>query len=404
MPAAFVGRLVELEVGGAAHGGHCVARHDGQVVFVRHALPGERVRARVTSATKHFLRADAVEVLDASPHRVAAPCPFAGPGRCGGCDWQHADPAYQRRLKGEVVADQLRRLAGIDLEVEAEELPGGPLGWRTRVRFAIDEEGRAGFRRHRSHEVEPVDACLIAHPLVEAAAVESREWNRASEVEVDAAVGTQERVVLVTARKDGRVRASGSGDGKYLHERAIGRTWRVSAGGFWQVHPAAAETLVSAVLAGLNLRESDHALDLYGGVGLFAGALAPHVSSVLAVESSRLAVADARANLADLPGVLIIGGDVGAVLAREKPQADVVVLDPPRSGAGPKVCGAVAATGARAVAYVACDPAALARDVAAFAALGYSLASLRAFDLFPNTHHVECVAVLERDACGRMPA
>jgi tRNA/tmRNA/rRNA uracil-C5-methylase (TrmA/RlmC/RlmD family) len=303
-----------------------------------------------------------------------------------------------------VVAEQLRRLAGLDVEVEVEELPGGSLGWRTRVRFAIDDEGRAGFRRYRSHEVEPVDACLIAHPLVEAAGVESKEWRRASEVEVDAAVGTGERVMLVTSRKDGRVRSSGSNDGSALHEQAVGRTWRVKAGGFWQVHPAAAETLAAAVLEGLQPQAGDHALDLYCGVGLFAGALAPHVASVFAVEASREAVVDARANLADLPHVRFVAGAVDRVLAAERPQADIVVLDPPRSGAGAAVCRAVAAAGTRAIAYVACDPAALARDLAVFAGLGYRLTSLRAFDLFPMTHHVECVAVLEADTYGKMPA
>lgn len=390
----LVGSMIDLEIGSVAHGGHCVARHEGQVVFVRHALPGERVRAQVTSATKRFLRADAIEVLESSTHRVVPPCPYAVPGRCGGCDWQHAEPSYQRQLKADVVAEQLRRLAGLNLDVEVEDLPGGPLGWRTRVRFAVDDAGRAGFRKHRSHEVEPVERCLIAHSMVEQAAVESREWNRASEVEVDVAVGTGERIVAVTSRKDGTVRVSGT-PGGYLREKALGRTWRVSAGGFWQVHPNAAETLVSAVLEGLAPRASDAALDLYCGVGLFAGALAPQVDSVLGIEGSRAAAADAEANLADLRNARVLRGDVGKLLARQRPQADLVVLDPPRAGAGADVCQAVAATGARAIAYVACDPAALARDVATFAKLGYQLSGLRAFDLFPMTAHVECVAILE---------
>lgn len=398
--------ILELEVGPVAHGGSCVAHHDGKVVFVRHALPGEKVKAVVTGETKHLLRADAVEILVPSAERVAAPCAFAGAGGCGGCDWQHAKPAYQRALKAQVVREQLQRLAGLDVEVDVEELPGGSLGWRTRVHFAIDDDGRAGLRQHRSHQVVAVDRCLIAHPGVEAVGVEGKHWNRASDVEVAAAAGTDETVTLVTSRKDGRVRPFGvpptsvtsPGSGSMLHERAVGRTWRVSGNGFWQVHPRAADTLVAAVLDALAPQPSDRVLDLYCGVGLFAGALAPQVAAVTAIEWNRQAVADARHNLADLDAVRIIGGSVDRVLAREKLSADLVVLDPPRSGAGRAVCQAIAAAQPRAVAYVACDPAALARDVAIFAELGYRLASLRAFDLFPMTHHVECVALLEKIA------
>ena len=132
-----------MTVGPVAHGGHCVARHEGRVVFVRHSLPGERVVVRVTE-DRHpgFCRADAIEVLEASPSRVERPCPYSGPGLCGGCDWQHVDPAEQRRLKADVVREQLARLAGLDdVAVTVEELPGGPLRWRSRARFAVDRTG-----------------------------------------------------------------------------------------------------------------------------------------------------------------------------------------------------------------------------------------------------------------------
>nr|BFE81547.1 hypothetical protein GCM10020093_041480 [Planobispora longispora] len=189
---------IELTVGPVAHGGWCVARHDGRVVFVRHALPGERVLAEVTEETTRFLRADAVEVLEASPDRVVPPCPFAGPGRCGGCDWQHASPEAQRRLKTDVVAEQLRRLGGIEWKGRVEEVPGAPggLGWRTRVQFAVDRDGTPGLRRHRSHDIEPVDACLIAHPEVERVGAETLNWRGASSVEVIASSGGDRAVVI----------------------------------------------------------------------------------------------------------------------------------------------------------------------------------------------------------------
>ena len=413
---SLVGSDLELEVGAPAHGGWCVARHDGRVVFVRHALPGERVIARVTEESKHFARADAIEIMQASEHRVVPLCVVAVPGGCGGCDWQHASGPFQRQIKAGVVAEQLMRLAGIERDVVVEELPGDGFGWRTRVRFAVDTSGRAGFRRHRSHHVVATARCVIAHPLVEAAEVEARQWEHVTEVEVAASVGSGERLVRVANEHDGAMRTfettattTTTDDGRTatqarsgraaLYEYAIGRRWRVSAGGFWQVHPNAAEVLTEAVLSGLNPQAGDHALDLYAGVGLFAGALAIEVGTagaVTAVESSAAAVADAVVNLTDLAQARVLRGDVAHLLATPARfgAIDLVVLDPPRSGAGAAVVQRIAALGARAVAYVACDPAALARDLATFATYGFELSDLRAFDLFPQTHHVECVAIV----------
>jgi tRNA/tmRNA/rRNA uracil-C5-methylase (TrmA/RlmC/RlmD family) len=399
---SLVGQVLELAVGPVAHGGHCVARHDGRVVFVRHTLPGERVRAVVTEghAAAHFLRADAVETLLSAPDRVAAPCPYAGPGRCGGCDWQHVTLAGQRQLKAAVVAEQLDRLAGLDLAVTVEPVGETGLGWRTRVRFAVDSAGRAGLRRHRSHEIVPIDRCLIAHENVERLGVERRRWPPGTSVEAVASATTGESLLLV----DGRVQGGG---GPAIRERAAGRAWRVTGSGFWQVHPAAADVLVDAVLAGLRPLRGQTAVDLYSGVGLFAGALASRVGPegrVVAVEHDRRAVADARRNLARLPSVRIESGRVDRVLGRlQLDRCDLAVLDPPRSGAGRGVVDGLARLGARAIAYVACDPAALARDIAYFAGHGYRLASLRAFDLFPMTHHVECVAILDRPDRTRQP-
>src|SRR4051794_3700060 len=307
-----VGDELELEVGAVAHGGHCVARAEGQVVFVRHALPGERVRAKITESGPHerFLRADAVEVINASPARVQPPCPYAGPDRCGGCDWQHATLAEQRRLKSTVIAEQLRRLAGLERTVEVQALPGSPdgLGWRTRVQFAIDSGGHAGLRKHRSHEVVPVDRCLIAHPEVDGTGVTRRRWRGRYTVEVITG-STGPALVLVDGEREG----PGRGRRAAVQESAAGRTWRVSESGFWQVHPAAADTLVDAVLRLLSPRPGEHALDLYCGVGLFAGALGDRLApsgSVIAVESAPIAIADARRNLHDLPQVRPVGASV----------------------------------------------------------------------------------------------
>ncbi|MEU7642765.1 class I SAM-dependent RNA methyltransferase [Streptomyces sp. NPDC039016] len=434
---SLVGEEYEVEIGPVAHGGHCIARTDaGQVLFVRHALPGERVRARVTDGEEgaRFLRADAVEILDPSKDRVEAPCPFSGPGRCGGCDWQHAAPGAQRRLKAAVIAEQLARLAGLTPEETGwdgtvEPAPGDKVAkgevpaWRTRVQYAVDAEGRAGLRKHRSHDVEPVTHCMIAAPGVSELGIEQRSWPQIATVEAIAATGSHDRQVVLTPRPGGRlpiveldkpvsVLRINEKDGgvhrvhgrPFVRERAAGRTWRVGNGGFWQVHPKAADLLVEAVMQGLMPKKGDMALDLYCGVGLFAGALAERVGdkgAVLGIESSKRAVEDARHNLADLDRVRIEQGKVEQILPRTGiTDVDLVVLDPPRAGAGKATVHHLASLTPRRIAYVACDPAALARDLAYFRDAGYGARRMRAFDLFPMTHHVECVVILERTAKG----
>jgi tRNA/tmRNA/rRNA uracil-C5-methylase (TrmA/RlmC/RlmD family) len=413
-----VDELVELEVGAVAHGGHCVARLDGRVVFVRHALPGERVRARLTDASSHarFWRADAVEVVGSpSVDRVTARCPVSGPGGCGGCDWQHVSTAGQRALKAQVVAEQLRRLAAVDLDVlgglRVEPVPGDEdgLGWRTRVRLAVGPGGRAGLRAHRSHRVLALVDCPLAAPALDLPAVLAGSWPPGSEVLVTGGGGDPRppSVDLVRGASPGRARRVEqvehvSGPSR-REERAGGRTWPVSGLGFWQVHPAAADTLVAAVRAALQPGPGERLLDLYSGVGLFAGSLAPALApggSVVAVEADARAVRQARRALHDLPQVRLVTADVARWLAAQAEPVDLVVLDPPRRGAGVAVCEQVAARRPRTIAYVACDPAGLARDIAALARHGYGLTRLRAFDLFPLTHHVECVATLQRLASG----
>ena len=417
------GQLLDLAVGEAVHGGWCVARPcpgeagaDGEdpepaqpVVFVRHALPGERVRARVTQANARFARADAIEITTAVPERVPVPCPYAMPGGCGGCDWQHASLAAQRAIKSAVISQQLKRIAGINRVVTVEPVRGDAdgLGWRSRVRFAVDAGGRAGLYRHRSHEIVPVSDCLIAHPLVRQAAVTRTAWPGARWVEVVAAPGTGERAVLIdagTASRPSAERASGGRGKRFLTQRAAGRDWRVSATGFWQVHPGAADLLADAVLAALCPEPGEAALDLFCGVGLFAGVLAERVGSsgaVIGIERDPSAVRDARYNLRSVPWARVYRGDAAVVLGRiGLSGASLAVLDPPRAGADRQLiqtlCGEANQQGTRlrGVTYVSCDPATLARDIACFERLGWRLDGLRAFDAFPMTHHVECLATI----------
>ena len=447
-----VGDEVEVTAEDVAQGGWCVARPAGlPVLFVRHALPGERVLARVTEVTTRFARAEAVEVRDPSPDRVPPPCPYARPGRCGGCDWQHARLPAQRALKAAVIAEQLRRLAGLDREVTVEPMPGDEtgLGWRTRVQFAVGADGTAGLRAHRSHEVVGIADCLIAHPGIRDLGIPRHSWPGVAAVE--AAVGAEARAVILTRQsppRSSRTSRSGSlapraaagaeASGRspagvpappslpslagavpaetvlsrtgrritplrgrpYLTQYAVGRTWRVDAGGFWQVHPAAADTLSEAALAALAPRPGDSAVDLYCGAGLFAGAIAPAVGpdgAVTGVEEDAAAVRDARHNLRDFPWARVRRGDVARAAQRgELPRARLVVADPPRAGLAREVIGYLADGPAERFAYVSCDPATLARDLGLLRAAGWRLAGLRAFDAFPMTHHVECVAALTR--------
>jgi tRNA/tmRNA/rRNA uracil-C5-methylase (TrmA/RlmC/RlmD family) len=417
------GDVVDVLVGEPVHGGWCVARPGvpegaapsggpgspgqpggGPVLFIRHALPGERVRAVITQTTAKFARADAVEIIRAAPGRVSAPCPYARPGGCGGCDWQHASLPAQREIKAQVISQQLRRIAGVDRAVTVEALPGDAagLGWRTRVRFAVGKDGRAGLYRHRSHQIVRISDCLIAHPLVTEAGVTRASWPGARWVDVAVAPASGDRAVMVPGRPT---------TPRFLTQRAAGRDWRVSAAGFWQVHPGAADALAEAVLAALLPEPGETALDLYCGAGLFAGVLASAVGpdgKVIAVEQDAAAASDAAYNLRWAPWARVHRGDAAVVLSRiDLSGAAIAVLDPPRTGVRRDLIEALCAppgldqargleppSGLRRIGYVSCDPATLARDIAIFGRHRWRLEDLRAFDAFPMTHHVECVAVL----------
>ena len=293
--------------------------------------------------------------------------------------------------------EQLTRLAGLTadevaaLRVRVEPLPGDATGWRSRVQYTVDGRGRLGFHQYRSHRVVPVDRCLIAHPAVASLTVDPGPG--VGSVEAVASSGG-DVTVFTRPRRGSRGMRVVSGP-ELVRERAVGREWTVAADGFWQVHPAAPDTLAAAVVDMLEPRPGEHAFDLYGGAGLFAAALAPLVGSVTVVESDPRGVAAARRNLADLAQVRVVSADVARFVESTVDSADLVVLDPPRAGVGSSVVHSIAAWRPRAVAYVSCDPAAFARDLATFRACGWRLVQLRAFDAFPMTHHVETVGLLE---------
>lgn len=364
-----------VEVGPIAHGGHCVARVDGMVVFVRHAIPGELVTLRVTGVQSKFARADVAEVLEASPMRRTPPCPVAG--TCGGCDFQHVAADDSRELKRRVVAELLDH-AGIRFDGEVEGFDDG-FNWRTRMRYQRTGDGRLGLRKHRSEDVVPLPAqgCLIADDPI------ARPGR--------APAGESE--VLGVSARSGAVLADRANLPASVTERVGRHQFEVATDGFWQSHRLAPRVLTEAVLAALDPQPGEQAFDLFCGVGLFAAALADAGCTVWGIEGDARAVRLARRNV---PDASFHAGDVAATMRRLPGKVDLVVLDPPRSGAGKAVMARIAERRPRAVAYVACDPAALARDLATAATLGYRTEQVRAFDLYGTTHHIECLALLRR--------
>jgi 23S rRNA (uracil1939-C5)-methyltransferase len=379
-------------------GGEGVARElSGRVVFVEGALPGEQVRVAVTDERRHHARAALLEVVAPAPARVTPPCPFVAAG-CGGCGWQHVDPEAQRALKASRVAEALARLGGVP---SLEVAPGPVLpttGYRTTLRGVADAAGRFALRRHHSHDLVAVPACLVAHPRLAEVAAEAR-FPPGSEITIRVGAHTGDRMVVVdgpasaVAVPEGVRVVTGDelagGRRAWLFELVAGVRLRVSARSFFQAGPDAAEALVAVV--GEALGPCETLADLYAGVGLFAATVGRR-ARVAAVEASASAAADARVNLA--------GGDAKVVrsdVARWRPRAvEAVVADPPRAGLGRGGVGAVAATRADRVALVSCDAGALGRDARLLREAGYAWTGSTLVDAFPHTPHVEVVSRFER--------
>lgn len=392
------GAELDLSTGAAANGGSCVARHDGRVVFVRHALPGERVRARVTAHKGSYWHAEAVQILEASAHRIAPLCPIAGVEGAGCCDLAFAEPAYLRELKAAVVANQLARLADHRWEGVAEPLgDGAARGWRTRVRLGTDDDGRVGFHRYHSTEVVTDLRCgQLPEALLDGLA--GARFSPGEQVHVALDDDGDRHVLVTSAQRRAGVVAEGSGQ---VVQRVGTRQWRLPVSGFWQSHRDAAPTYSALVEQWAAEAAGARAWDLYGGAGVFAAALAEAIGErgrVLTVDTARAASAAARAALADLPRVRVVTGSVRQVLGDQRRPAGIAVLDPPRAGAGKPVIDLLAAAEVPRVIHIGCEAAAFARDIGLYRSHGYRVEEIRVFDAFPLTHHVECLALLTRPA------
>ena len=381
---------VELTADSMSPDGRAVAREDsGRVVFVAGALPGERVRARLVEQRSRHAVAVVQEVLEPSPDRIAPPCPHVAEG-CGGCQWQHAAVGAQHRMKEQIIADALRRIGRADEALLQPTAALDPWEYRTSLRAAV-RDGRAGLRPGRSNDVVDVDGCLVVHPLIAGMLGDGR-YPGAEEVILRCGARTGERLAVTTpAGSAQNLPADVRND--HFHELAAGRRWRVSARSFFQSRPDGVDVLAGMVAAAAgDAGPRSRALDLYSGVGLFAGVLAGAGWTVTAVEGSSGSVADARHNLADLD-VRVVRSDV----TRWRPaRAELVVADPSRSGLGRAGVEVVAASGAARLVLISCDAASLGRDTGLLRQAGYGLASATPVDLFPHTFRVEVVSVFDR--------
>ena len=379
-----VGQIIRVTIEKVAHGGHFIARYEGAVIFVRHGLPGEVVDVAITSIGSSFNRGDVVAVITASPDRVEAPCRYANRNGCGGCDFQHVEVAAQRRLKSDVITEQFARIAKMDIHVEVEEVSPA-LGWRTQTTIGSDKKGHAGFYASRTNTIMAIDDCLVLHPAIGYKEIAGRTWEPGERISVSAATDGSARLVSSAGIEGEKVQ-------RFLVK---GKSYQVSPDSFWQSNINAPQVLVDCVTDFAEVKSGEHVLDLYGGVGLFALQILDAVGPggrIDLVEGSKSATADAEVNFGNVANVKIYTGDVEKILPRFA-HADVVILDPPRDGAKKNVIESLVACNPRSIVYVACDPAALARDSALLRDANYTLEKLRAFDLFPMTHHIECVAL-----------
>ncbi|AXN43979.1 putative RNA methyltransferase/cg2084 [Mycobacterium marinum] len=393
---------LNLVTGAAANGGSCVARHEGRVVFVRHALPGERVLARVTAQRGSYWNAEVIEVIDPSPDRIGSLCPIAGVDGAGCCDLAFAAPDAARAIKSSVVGEQLQRVGGFSWSGAAEPLSdAGPTGWRTRVRLEVGADHCVGFHRYHSNELVTDLRCgQLPDGMLDGLAQRSAKAGWPAGAQLHVALGDDgARHVVLTVRRGRRTDAKVvEGDPRVL-QRVGGRSWRIPATAFWQSHRDAAKVYSGLVADWAQPGTGMTAWDLYGGAGVFAAVLGDAVGEsgrVLSVDTARAASAAARVALADLPQVEVVTDSVRRVLAAQDGGADIAVLDPPRSGAGREVIDLLADAGVRRVVHIGCEAASFARDLGLYRGHGYGVDAIKVFDAFPLTHHVESVALLTR--------
>ncbi len=407
----------ELHLTDMAHGGDALGRHEGKVIFVPYAMPGEEALVEIVEDKGRYARGRLVEILSPSPQRVDPPCPHFGPGKCGGCQWQHIAYQAQLEFKAAVVGDQLARLGrlpDVPLKMKRPIPSTSPWHYRNHVQFSISDDGRLGFVSAKGRRVETIEVCYLLHPLLEELFTAlDLELPGLARLSLRAGVNTGDQMMIfethddlppalesdlpvscVLLLSDGTpVNLIGS---NHITEMVAGRRFHISATSFFQVNTAAAEELVRVVGEYLAPTSEETLLDAYCGVGMFALSLADKVGHVIGIEEDEGAVADARLNASELTNVEFIEGSVETSLPQLDRPIDLAVLDPPRQGCKPEALRALVELAPRRIVYVSCDPATLARDARRLAEGGYQLVEVQPVDMFPQTYHVESVALWER--------
>ncbi|MDP2949653.1 MAG: 23S rRNA (uracil(1939)-C(5))-methyltransferase RlmD [Chloroflexota bacterium] len=390
-PATQETEKLRLSFTDMAFQGGAIARHDGQVVFATYGIPGEEALVEVERRSKDYLMGRVVEVLSPSPHRVEPPCPYFG--TCGGCQWQHIAYPFQAELKADIVRQQLRRIGKFQQPpVAATIAMADPWHYRNHARFSVNRQGYLGFVSLLRRRFVRIDQCLIMHPWINQVLARLQgKCPGLHQVAIRYGVRTGQALIHPSLKEIDDSIPSGQ---TFYEEEFLGQRFRISAASFFQTNTLQAEVLTEVVRQKLALAEGQLLLDAYAGVGTFAVVLAPYVKTVVAIEESPAAVADAVINQAGISNIVFYQGKVEEILPELRQRPDAAILDPPRVGCDPQAFAAALKLAPARLVYVSCDPATLARDLRALCQGGYHLEEVQPVDMFPHTYHIECVATL----------
>ena len=380
-----VGDIITLNIGTIANGGHFIARHNNQIIFVRHSITGEKANVKITAVNSKFAFGDAVEILKKSKDRVNAPCKYAHPEGCGGCDFQHIDLKTQLNFKKIVIQDQFKRIAKIDINpdlISADSNNG--LNWRSRLNLGISENKKLGLRSHKSNNIIEIDECLIALKEINNLDVFNKHWENNDNIKISC---SSENDITISHLGE---KISGSDK---LKEVVEDNKFNISPQSFWQSHKSAPGIILEKVLKFANIKKGERVCDLYGGVGLFTLPISKIIGEngeVHLIETNKACIDDANEMFADLKNIFIHHGTVEQKLGSIK-KINTIILDPPRNGISKQVINQMIEKKPHTIVYVSCNPSTLARDTKILLNNKYELTNVVGLDLFPMTHHVECV-------------
>ncbi len=381
-----IGDIITINVGSIANGGHFIGRHNDQIVFVRHSLTGERANVKITAVNSKFAFGDAIEILKKSKDRVNAPCKYAHPEGCGGCDFQHIDPIAQLNLKKIVIQDQFKRIAKIEIkpEIISEDSLEG-LNWRTRLNLAISKNKKLGMHAHKSNQIVEIDECLIAVKEINKSEIFNKKWENEDNIKISYSSENDMNISQLGTNLSGLDK---------LREVVDNNKYYISPKSFWQSHKNAPHIILEQVLKFANIKEGERVCDLYGGVGLFTLPISKILGEngeVHLIEVNRVCIDDANEMFTDSKNIFIHHGTVEQKLGSIK-KINTIILDPPRNGLSKQVINQMIEKQPQTIIYVSCNPSTLARDTRVLTDNNYTLTNIVGLDLFPMTHHIECVA------------